>query len=135
LRAFVETAFHAAEALAKAELLPLPDERFRKAKTHRTVVSRLHWWSKLGNIDASAAKLLSRLDELRQSETYLADGERLDQVEAKDLHGRLLAMRDRVVERAPRKGPSREGRRPVTMIAAAPLQAGQLVRLSDNRMP
>lgn len=135
LRPFVENAFHAAEHLAKAELLPLPDERFLKAKTHRAVATRLHWWSNLGNIDPDAAKLLSQLDALRQRETYLADGERLSHEEAEDLHQRLLAMRDGVVENAPQNGPSPRGRRPVTMIAATNLKAGQLVRMSDNQLP
>lgn len=135
LTPFVENAFHAAEHLAKAELLPLPDERFLRAKTHRTVASRLHWWSNLGNIDPDAAKLLSQLDDLRQRETYLADGRRLGRESAKEIYERLMRMRDSVVKNAPQKGPSPQGRRSRTMLAARNLEAGQLVRLSDNRMP
>lgn len=135
LHSFVENAFHAAEHLARAELLPLPDERFLKSKTHRTVVSRLHWWARLGNIDQDAARLLSRLEELRQSETYLARETQLTAAEAERLHEQLVSMRDRVVAHAPQPGPSRTGRRPVAMIAARDIEAGSLVRLSDNQMP
>ncbi|HWH94379.1 MAG TPA: hypothetical protein VNT03_11015 [Baekduia sp.] len=49
-RAWAELAFAAAELLAKAELLPFPDEGFRAAKRHRSRTARLHEWASLGNI-------------------------------------------------------------------------------------
>lgn len=70
-RAFAENAFAAAELLAKAELLPLPDEVLLRAKTHKTIASRLHEWAELGNIDARFARLLTDLERLRAAARYL----------------------------------------------------------------
>jgi uncharacterized protein (UPF0332 family) len=135
LRPFAESAFHAAEHLAKAELLPLPDERFLKAKTHSAVANRLHWWSRLGNIDPDAAKLLSQLESTRHQETYLAEGTRLTRSAAEDLYRRLLEMHDRVVGDASKSGEADRRRRRVTMVAARELTAAQLVQMSDNQLP
>jgi hypothetical protein len=132
-RAFAENAFHAAESLAKAELLPLPDEKLLKAKKHGVVASRLHKWGELGNINPDAPHLLSQLDGMRQQETYLADGRRLYTDAAQKLLDRLLAMHDHVVANAPQANGST--RRRVYARAARPLKAGQIVRSGDNQMP
>jgi hypothetical protein len=133
LRPFAENAFHAAESLAKAELLPLPDETLLKAKTHRTVSGRLHRWGALGNIDPDAPHLLSELDNLRGQETYVGDGPRLDPGVAKSLLERLQAMRDHVVANAPQADGST--RRRVYAQAARPIEAGQIIRPGDNMAP
>jgi hypothetical protein len=63
-------AFPAAEMLARAELLRLPDPRINSAKTHGTVRSRYNLWGRLGITDPRFAVLLNSLGELQEKAKY-----------------------------------------------------------------
>ena len=122
-RPFAESAFAAAELLAKAELLPLPDSTILDSKTHGTVASKLHWWASTGNIDPTLAKLLTRLTELRDSSRYLRGGKQLVEGEADELFQQLIVLREHVRSHAPSQPGDFTPRTPrkVTMVAAQPI--------------
>jgi hypothetical protein len=126
LAPFAENAFATAELLAKAELLPLPDKAVLDGKTHKTVLTRLHWWARMGNIDPQFPRLLQRLAGLRAGSRYLRGAERLTEAEAGTLLEELAAMREHVRARAPQRGPDRPRRR-IAMIAGKPLRQGDVV--------
>jgi hypothetical protein len=70
LRAFVDSAYSAAELLAKAELLPLPDSTLLTGG-HGTIGSNYNLWARIGNTEQRFANLLNRLGELRGPGRYL----------------------------------------------------------------
>jgi uncharacterized protein (UPF0332 family) len=73
LRAFYESAFHAAEHLAQAELLSYAPtaEVVSTSKTHQTVRSTYVLSARLGNTDEQFARLLITSERVRQATTYL----------------------------------------------------------------
>jgi hypothetical protein len=128
LRAFTENAFHAAESLAKAELLAFPIsasevEGFRK---HSAVQSAYDMWARLENTDKRFPALLRELQQLRTAATY-AEGEfaltradaemQLAVIAELSAHARdvVASVRGRVIK----------------IIATRPLEAGEPVYEGD----
>lgn len=103
LRGFVENAFHAAELLAKAEILALPDAQLLNAKTHRTVAGRFNKWARLGNTELRFAQLRSELERLRAPARYLRGEFGLDETRAREMLATLKEMRTHAEEVAPRR--------------------------------
>jgi uncharacterized protein (UPF0332 family) len=103
LRGFVQNAFHAAELLAKAEILALSDEKLLKAKTHGAVAGRFNRWAQLGNTEPRYAKLRNKLEELRAAGPYLRGEFGLDGAQAQEMLATLKAMRSHAEEVAPRR--------------------------------
>jgi HEPN domain-containing protein len=103
LRAFAENAFEAAELLAKAEILALPDAQLLKSKKHGAVASRFNRWAQLGNTDLQYAQLRNQLERLRGSARYLRGDFGLDQAQAEEMLSTLQEMRRHADEVAPRR--------------------------------
>jgi hypothetical protein len=92
LRGFVENAFEAAELLAKAEILALPDAQVLHGKRHGTVASRFNKWAQLGNTDPSYAQLCNELERLRPSARYLRGKFDLPEERARQMLATLKEM-------------------------------------------
>lgn len=127
-----DTAFSAAELLAKAELLscrPTVDLVLGSRK-HDAVRSHYHLWARLGKTADRFPKLLSRLTELRGSARYLDDRIELSIDEARDTVATLEAMEEHV--RAVVTGePQGEIPHGFSVDATRPVRAGELVREED----
>ncbi len=124
LRGFHENAFHAAEHLAKAELLSyaaaLPE--IADSRTHGRLRGTYQLWAHLGNTDPKFARLLDDLDKCRAAFTY-ARGEDARQADvARIQHGVLLDMIKWV-----RQVASGHGRKVISLYATDNVRAGQLV--------
>jgi hypothetical protein len=80
VRAFYETAFHAAEHLAQAELLCYAPtaEIVSTSKTHQTVRSTYALWARLDNAYEQLARLPTAMEQVRQATTYLRSETRSD---------------------------------------------------------
>lgn len=128
LRAFVENGFHAAELLAKAELLayPVVADEVEGSRKHTAVLSAYHLWANLGNTDGRFAGLLQELLTTRGTATY-ADGEfNCDGPVAQAQLEILLELRQHVQDiLAGDKG------RVFRVIATRDIQAGSLVTRAD----
>lgn len=103
LRGFAENAFEAAELLAKAEILCLPDEAVLKSKTHGTIAQKFNRRAKVGGTDQRFAKLRNELERLRGPARYLRGEFGLDQGRAEEMLATLIEMRGHVDEVAPRR--------------------------------
>jgi len=99
---FANVAFPAAEMLARAELLRLPDPRMSSAKSHGTVRSRYNLWAKFGNTDPRFAVLLNSLGELQEEAKYRRSQFALTSSKAAEYLETLRDMR-RHVDRRPRR--------------------------------
>lgn len=103
LRGFAENAFEAAELLAKAEILSLPDAAVLKSKKHGTIAQRFNRWAHIGGTDQRFANLRNELERLRGPARYLRGEFGLDQARAKAMLATLKEMRGHVDEVAPRR--------------------------------
>lgn len=131
LRAFPEEAFAAAELLARAELLPLPDRVLRDAKSHRTVHSRYNHWARSGNTEQRFADLLNELGQMRASARYQRGDFELKRERAAEMLATLQDMLAHVESVSPDRDLSRRPRaRTITAIAAEPIKAGMPVALA-----
>lgn len=126
-----DTAFSAAELLAKAELLSCRPtiDLVLDSRKHEAVRSNYHLWAHLGNTDDRFAKLLTRLWELRGAARYLDDERQLSKGEAQKTVMALEAMHahvSAVVTGQPRgEGPG------FSVYATRPIRGGELVREGD----
>ena len=68
---FVDNLFSAAELLAKANLLLVPDPSFRQRASHKLVHSRFNRFAALGNVAPEHRKTFNRLASLRPQMRYL----------------------------------------------------------------
>lgn len=102
LGSFADAAHTAAEMLARAELLRLPDPRLNSARTHDAVRSRYHLWAKLGNTNPRFAALLSSLAEWQKSAKYERSKFSLTVATAADCMETIAEMR-RHAERRPKR--------------------------------
>jgi HEPN domain-containing protein len=119
LRGFVENAFHAAELLAKAAILALPDEVVLKAKTHTAVGGRFNRWAKLGNTDPRYAQLRNELEKLRAAGPYLRGEFAFDGEQAREMLATLKEMRSHTEEVSPRRTIASAHRQAVTRAAGS----------------
>jgi len=124
---FVNAAFPAAEMLARAELLRLPDPARNSAKTHGTVRSRYNRWAKFGNTEPRFAVLLNSLGELQEKAKYRRSRFSLTPAEAVEYMETLRDMR-RHVERRPRRTVSLAAGGYVRLTSPVPHSAGDQVR-------
>lgn len=128
LRPFYESAYHAAEHLAQAELLSYPPsaELVATARTHQTVRSTYALWAKLGNTDPRFAKLLDTLEDRRSAATYVRGVFHATPVDAEGDLAVLREMLDWVTA-------VREGRGPevIHLVAHREIEAGRLVGVDD----
>jgi uncharacterized protein (UPF0332 family) len=132
LRAFYESAFHAVEHLAQAELLSYAPaaEIVSTAKTHQTVRSTYMLWARLGNTDERFSRLLTALEQVRQATTYLRGEAESDPNHSEQQLAVLHEMLDcvaGVVEEG-------RGRGVVHLLASRDIRAGELVGTADLRL-
>ena len=71
LRAFVDNLFSAVELTAKAELLLLPDPKFRQKTKHKSIHTRYNRYAKVGNAEPRYRDALNKLSQLRCPARYL----------------------------------------------------------------
>lgn len=90
---FASVAYHAAELLARAELLRLPDPRLDSAKTHDSVRARYNLWARFGNTDLRFAALLNSLADWQRNAKYKRTKFSLSDVQAAECMKMLKAMR------------------------------------------
>lgn len=114
---FANATYPAAEMLARAELLRLPDPARNSVKTHGTVRSRYNHWARFGNTEARFAELLNVLGDLQDKAKYKRSQFSLTSSKAAQHLETLHDMRSHA-ERRPRR----------TVM----LTAGQFVRLPSD---
>jgi hypothetical protein len=114
---FANATYPAAEMLARAELLRLPDPARTSAKTHDTVRARYNHWARFGNTEARFAELLNVLGDLQDKAKYKRSQFSLTSSKAAEHLQTLHDMR-RHVERRPRR--------------TVALTAGEFVRLPPD---
>lgn len=85
LRAFIDNLFSAVELTAKAELLLLPDPKFKKAKKHTAIQKRYNWYAKVGNSKPPYRDVLNKLSKLRYPARYLNGKLSISPDEAREL--------------------------------------------------
>ncbi len=124
LRAFVDNAYSAAELLAKAELLPLPDPTLLTGG-HGTIGGNYNLWARIGNTEQRLADLLNRLGELRGPGRYLRKDLSLDPAAARQMLATLDEMRAHVAavvsDSSPRAG--------VSVYAHRDIRRGEVVEM------
>jgi uncharacterized protein (UPF0332 family) len=128
VRAFVENGFHAAEALAKAELLayPVAADEVEGSRKHTAVLSAYHLWANLGNTDRRFPGLLQELLEMRGTAKYGEGKFNCDEPVAQAQLEILLELRQHVQDiLAGDKVPV------IRVIATRDIQAGSLVSRAD----
>jgi uncharacterized protein (UPF0332 family) len=128
LRAFVENGFHAAEALAKAELLayPVTAAEVEGSRKHSGVLSAYHLWARLGNTDPRFPALLQELLDIRRAATYGDGSFNGDDQAAHEQLEVLLEMQRHVDQTL--KG-AKGGI--VNVIATRTIRPGELVNVAD----
>lgn len=114
---FANVAYPAAEMLARAELLRLPDPRLNAVKTHRTVRSRYNLWARFGNTEPRFATLLNDLADWQRDAKYKRSKFSLSRDQAEGCMETMKKMRSHAEERPRRR------------LAAAP---GQFVELERH---
>jgi uncharacterized protein (UPF0332 family) len=67
----LDNLFSAAELSAKAELLMIPDPKFKKKTSHYGIKSRYNRFANLGNVELKYCKALNKLEGLRSRVRYL----------------------------------------------------------------
>jgi len=80
---FVDTLFSCIELLAKAELLLIPDPKFKKKATHKSIQLKYGKYVDIGNAKPEYKSTLNRLAGLRNSARYLKSDLRLSDEEGK----------------------------------------------------
>jgi HEPN domain-containing protein len=132
LRAFVDNAYSAAELLAKAELLPLPDPTLLTGR-HGTIGSNYNLWARIGNTEQRFADLLNRLGELRGPGRYLRKALSLDASAARQMLATLDEMRVHagavVSDSSPRAGFSVYAHRVIRRGEVVEMPPGGLVQM------
>lgn len=128
LRAFIENAFHAAESLAKVELLsyPVAAAEIEGSRKHPHVQSAYDLWLRLGNTDARFPALLRDLHDLRAAATYVDKPFALDKKTASEM---LRTLRD-LAAHAKSIARSTKGRT-INLISTRAIAAGELVSTAD----
>lgn len=129
LHAFVDNAFSTVELLAKTELLscaPTVDIALN-ARRHGSVGGPYNVWAHLANTEARFARLLNRLQGLRDPARYLVGDLSLDTDGARELLDELDAMREHVA----RAVAGDDHQRGYNVIATRDVRAGTLVKKSD----
>lgn len=127
LHGFAENAFAAAELLAKAELISLPDEALLRG-THKTIIGAYNLWAKLGNAEPRFAHLLNELNRLRPAGRYVQGELELDGAAAETHLQTLRDMLAHVENVLPKRGLKEDGgRRSVTLVAHKDMKAGEPV--------
>ena len=124
----LDTAFSAAELLAKAELLSCRPtvELILNRKKHEAIAQPYHAWSHLGNTDGQFAKLLQRLGRLRGQARYL-DGEIVvTTMQAADILATLRRMEEHV-SRVVTAGQVGDVPASFNVYATRAIKAGELV--------
>lgn len=96
LRAFIDNLFSAVELTAKAELLLLPDPKFKKAKKHKSIQTRYNWYVKVGNAQPKYRDALNKLSKLRYPARYLNGKLSISSNEARKLLTAVKSMIDDV---------------------------------------
>lgn len=128
LRAFVENAFHAAESLARLELLSYPPTavELEGSKKHGRVQSIYDLWRHLGNTDPRFPALLRELSDLRSSATYV---DKPFTLTAGTATAHLETLRD-LAEHARSIARSTKGKT-INVISTRTIDAGELVSTAD----
>jgi uncharacterized protein (UPF0332 family) len=129
VRPFIGNAFHAAEHLARAELLcyPITTGETLAAHKHTHVASIYNLWARLGNTDAAFSDLLNKLSSVRPAANYLDKPLAWGEPEAREALLELVRFQRHVEKIA------REGERPeiINVISTRDIEAGTLVRDED----
>lgn len=128
LRACLDTAYSAAELLARAELLSCAPavELVRGTSSHKGIGKAYNAWTgHLKNGDARFAVALNRLTDLRLTARYGREGQVVDEEEARSLLAVLVEMEKHVARLA--EGPLHEMPDQFTVVAARNLKPGELV--------
>lgn len=131
LRAFVESAFAAAELLAKAELLALPDKALLRAG-HGTIASSFNLWARLGNTEQRFADLLNELTEARAGARYLRSSFELSPERARELMEAVRDFVSHVRERLIEEVGAETRPRGYNLIAHRELRAGEPVPVHEQ---
>jgi uncharacterized protein (UPF0332 family) len=128
LRAFVENTFAAAELVARAELLSLPERRVVDTKSHDSLIGLYGQWVKHGNARPEFSRLLSRMHELRGAARYLRREFGLTPEPAKAALETLREMRAHVEEVRPKRELSAEvAPRSVSIPVPEGIRRGNLI--------
>jgi hypothetical protein len=132
VRAFTENAFHAAELLAKAELLfyPIASDELGGSRKHQRVAATYSLWTRLGNTEPRFAKLLNDLSRIRPTSRYLdGDAGSITSEEAAAWLRTLLAFAEHV-DAILHRGAARSFR----VVASRDWAAGQLLTSGDGSL-
>jgi hypothetical protein len=129
MRAFLENAFHAAEHLARAELLSYPPTApaVMPGARHKKLSETFNLWAKLQNTDADYKDLFNNLHRLRPAATYLEAEFALSADQAKGMLATLFKWQWWVQSIIYEDG----GTDPVRVVATREIDAGSLVRDED----
>lgn len=68
---FIDNLFSCIELLARAELLLIPDEKFKKKATHKAIQIKYNKFVEIGNAKLDFKTALNKLSGLRNSASYL----------------------------------------------------------------
>lgn len=135
LRGFIENAFSAAELLAKAELLPLPERRVLEGRKHTQIRSLYNQWAQLGNTEIRFAALLNRLGDIRRAARYLKEELDLGPAAPEELLADLEDLREHVETTRPRRDLRSKGKaRSYKVEAIQEIRSGQLVGWESFRV-
>lgn len=96
---FIDNLFSSIELLAKAELLLMPDPKFKKKATHKGIQLKYGQYVDIGNAKPEFKTTLNKLAGLRTSARYLKSGFNLDNEEGQKYLGIGSAMITHVEER------------------------------------
>jgi hypothetical protein len=128
-RPFVENALHAAEHLARAELLCYPPTVVATlgARKHGTLWAIYNSWAKLENTEQRYADLLNRVADLRPRATYLQGDFVLSTEDMKSMLATLFAWQWWVTS-VVHEG---AGVNPIKVVATREIPAGTVVTTDD----
>lgn len=129
MRVFVENAFHAAEHLARAELLSYPPSAaaVMPGARHKKLAETFNLWAKLGNTDDDYKDLFNELHRFRPAATYLEAEFRLTIDDAATMLATLLKWQWWVQSIVHEDG----ARNPIRVVATREVEAGALVGAGD----
>jgi hypothetical protein len=104
LRSFCEALLAAAELLAKARLLQLPEPKVLRSKTHGTISSEFNRWARSWpDLHSGFAGVFNRLQELRGRARYLGGDLSLELSKAADMLAVIEATYTQIRATAPRR--------------------------------
>lgn len=81
---FIDNLFSSIELLAKAELLLMPDQKFKRKATHKSIQLKYGKYVDIGNAKPEFKTTLNKLAGLRDSARYLKSGFNLNDKEGYD---------------------------------------------------